>query len=168
MLNPKLLKAIWAVARERGLSHEEVHDAIYAGWKKTSVKDLSDFEAHRLLDGMRGKKRGGISYDRGQAMAYAGRKQNAVDDPAFLINDTERQLLWKAAYSRGWNEDTLRTFCVRTIGVGEPRTMKEFNKVFWAIKAMQRRDERRRAAQGDPGPACPECGAPSLTSCACG
>jgi hypothetical protein len=144
MPNGPLIKAIWAAAREHGISRDEVHDATFAGWKKTSVKQLSDAEARQLLDGMRGKKRRRhIPHDRRQAMGNDGRK----DDPGgteYLINDSERQLLWQAAFTRDWSEETLRAFCVKMIGIPEPKTIRQYNKVFWAIKAMQRRDQQKR------------------------
>lgn len=145
MTKPSLLKAIWAVARERGISNEEVHEAIFAGWQKTSVKDLTDFEANRLLDGMRGNRsRPGLSFGRRQAMQQHGRKDDPRDDAEYLVTASEILLLLRAALQRHWTEDTLQAFCLKKIGVKTPRTMREFNKVFWALKAMQRRDEAAR------------------------
>lgn len=143
-MKPKLLKTIWAVARERGISAEEVHDAVMAGFGKESLKQLGDREAYQLIDGLRGKKSGQRrDWMRGQAQAYAGRKKDAVDDPAYLVNEIELRMLGKMAAARGWDQEALEKFCVRQIGVAVPRMMKEFNKVFWALKSMARRDAKR-------------------------
>ena len=140
MINARLLKAIWAVAREKKIDSEGVHEAIQAGLGKTSLKELTTPEALRLLDGMRGKRREAPTAWRGQAQAYAGRRKEAVDEPAVMVNDAELRMLWQAAHARGWSGETLDKFCVKLIGNETPRTMKQFNKVFWAIKAMTRRE----------------------------
>jgi hypothetical protein len=139
MLNAKLLRTIWAVARERHISGEEVHEAIQAGFSKQSLRELTSAEACQLLDGMRGKRREAGSWARGQAQAYAGRKKAPVNDPEYLVNETELALLAKTAGELGMSSDRLAEFCTRQIKVAAPRVMREFNKVFWALKAMQRR-----------------------------
>lgn len=144
MPSASVVRAIWAAAREHGVDREGVHDAIFAGWRKTSVKDLTDREAGMLLDGIRGKSGSrGMSAARRDAMGKHGRKDSTPRNSEFLINDRERELLSEAAHARNWSAATLREFCMRQLGVAEPRTVGEYNKVFWAIKAMQRRDAKR-------------------------
>lgn len=81
-LKPALMRAIYACARENRISNEEIHEAIAAGWKKTSVKDLTDFQARQLLDGMRGFT-GARDYQRRQAQHFHGKKDyDASADPS--------------------------------------------------------------------------------------
>lgn len=143
------IRAIWACAREHGITREEVHDAIFAGWRANSVKDLADWQADALIRGMRGgkDKRKHIPSDRRSAMQAHGRKDDRDLDTEYLITEEERKLLWQAAFLRNMTGDTLRKFCRKMIGKDEPATVREYNKVFWAFKAMQRRDEKRAAVR---------------------
>lgn len=140
-LSSKLIVAIWACAREHGISKDEVHDAIHAGFQKTSVKHLVEWEALRLLDGMRGKRSEGHGpYERRLAMRNHGRRDVAAGGTDYLVNETELGILRGIAKVRGMTDEGLRTFCQRQLGLDQPRTMKEYNRVLWAIKAMIRRD----------------------------
>jgi hypothetical protein len=143
MPKPNLIRAIYARAREHGVSREEIHDAIRAGWQKASVKDLTDPEAFQLLDGLAGRRAGtvsGCSPSRRQAMANHGRRDyDRSKDPSFLVKEREMQMLREAAALRNWDDATLDRFIERQIGKTEIRTMAEFNRVFWPIKTMNRR-----------------------------
>jgi hypothetical protein len=153
-LKPALLRAIWACAREHNVSNEEVHDAIQAGFSLSSVKDLTDAQAHQLLDGLRGKRRSDTDYARRQAAHYHGRRGVAAD-PTYLANQAELDLAWRTAANLGWSIDGFNGFVERQLGrSGGIRTMAEFNKVMWALKAIQRRDQAKyqRAREAFEGP----------------
>jgi hypothetical protein len=138
----KFLPAIWAAARAHGVTGEQLHDMIWFEWQKKSLKDLTAAQALELLDGLNGKTPPkNFSYDRRQAMYAHGRKDyDASQDTAYLINDRERKMLQDAANLRGWSLGTLHRFIERQLGHEQIRTMSEFNKIFWALKAMNRRD----------------------------
>jgi hypothetical protein len=136
-LESKYIKAIWAAAREHGVDREGVHDAI-ALWGITSVKDLNAQQARLLLNGMRGKNHGGQK--RRNAVAAQGRRDHdASAEPRYMVKAHEMKMLKSAAESRGWSDDTLGAFIERQLGKRQIATLAEFNKVMWAIKAMQRR-----------------------------
>lgn len=144
----RVLRAIFAAARERGVTHEELHDTIWISWQKRSLKDLTAEQAGLLIDGLRGKQaqprrehRRSFAPGRRDAMSAHGRRDyDASGDPAYLVNAREIEMLREAAELRGWGEATLRNFIARQIGRNDIRTMAEFNKVFWALKAMNRRE----------------------------
>lgn len=148
MPKPELIRTIWAAAREHNVSKDEVHDAIWAGWQKKSVKELVDWEALRLLDGIRGRKprQGHGPYERRQAMQQHGRRDQANGGTDFLVTETELGILAGIAKVRGMNEAGLRAFCQRQIGLDAPRTVREYNKVLWGVKAMIRREGGPHAA----------------------
>jgi hypothetical protein len=137
-IDARLLRAIWACAREHRVDGEALHEAIQAGFQKTSLKQLTRREAYRLLDGLRGKRDGGIA-SRRWAQGNHGRR-NIADRTEHLVNQRELQMLREAAALRGWTEETLQAFVRRQIKAEMIHTMQQFNKVFWALKAMNRRD----------------------------
>lgn len=147
----KLIAAIFACAREHHVDNQALHEAIEAGFNKTSIRRLTRGEAYRLLDGLRGKQRrgGGASgykgTARGQAMASHGRKGVKVDVHE-LVTTRELQMLNEAAAPRGWSSKALVDFIERQTGHREVRTLADFNKVFHALKAMNRRDAKTRGA----------------------
>ncbi len=136
-LDPKYIKAIWAAAREHGVDKESVHDAI-AVWGLTSVKDLNAQQARLLLNGLR---KGGGGQQRRDAVASHGRRgADTTGQPRYMVTPRERGMLKAAAEARGWNDETLGNFIERQLGKRVIATLAEFNKVFWALKAMQRRE----------------------------
>ncbi len=146
----RYLPAIFAAAREKGVTHEQLHETIWVSWQKRSLKDLTAEEAGLLIDGLRGKKGSAYRYRsngpftprRREAMSAHGRKDyDRSGDPVYLVNEREIKMLREAAALRGWSDETLRKFSSRQIGREVPRTMSEFNKLFWALKAMNRRDD---------------------------
>lgn len=147
MPDTKYLRAMFGAAREHGLTKEDLNDAAMVGFQKASLRDLTNDEARKILDGIRGKKRTsnhGVSghkhSDRGYAMAVAGRRRNDDSPGEYMVAARELEMLSDAAGLRGWRRETLDTFIRRQLRGRQIRTMKEFNKVFWAIKAMNRRD----------------------------
>ena len=141
-LDSKLLRTIYAVAREFGVSNEELHEAIQAGFQKQSLKKLTKREACHLIDGLKGKPASRLDAGRREAMASHGRKDHRrqAGETEYLVNAAELNLLQRAAALRNWPEATLAAFVERQLGRQTIRTMAEFNKVFWALKAMNRRD----------------------------
>ncbi len=145
----KYLRAIFAAAREKGVTYEQLHETIAVSWGKRSLKDLSSEQAQLLIDGLRGKTRaehhyrgnGPFRYDRRQAMAAHGRKDyDRSGDAEYVVNERELQMLREAAALRNWDEEALRKFIKRQLGRETIRTMADLNKVLWPLKAMNRRD----------------------------
>ncbi|HVW09184.1 MAG TPA: phage protein GemA/Gp16 family protein [Bryobacteraceae bacterium] len=143
-----LLRAIHACARENGCDNEGLHEAIESGFGKTSLKDLTRAEAYALLDGLRAGKPSEHykpNPRRRHAQGNHGRRAyDASSDAIYPVRDAERQLLRDAAALRNWDEAQLSRFIERQIGKLDVTTMADFNKVFWPLKSMNRRDGRHR------------------------
>lgn len=146
MPDAKMLRTIFGYAKQAGVDNEGLHDIIAVRFDKTSLKELTEGEVKLLIAGLRGKPwaHGGGSSgykhtDRGDAMAKAGRRRDE-GGPDYFISDRERQMLKEAAYVRGWTEETLDQFVARQLKGKPMRMISQFNKVFWALKAMNRRD----------------------------
>ena len=141
-IDTPLLRAIHAAAREHKVSRDELHESI-AYWKKKSLKDLTKGEAYKLLDGIRGNQSSPHAHARPNAQAAHGRKEyDASADAIYPVTDRERQMLREAADLRHWDDATLTGFIQRQLGKPVLVTLADFNKVFWALKAMNRRDGR--------------------------
>jgi hypothetical protein len=149
-IETKDLRRIFGVARERGITNEEIHEAIWMGFSKKSLKELTPKEIETLVAGMKKGRAvdpmGGAA--RRSAMASHGRRQPQAGAPnaEYLVRPAELRMLHQVAAARGWSAETLAAFCQRQIQVDTPRTMRELNKVLWAIKAMNRREGIAREA----------------------
>jgi hypothetical protein len=64
---------------------------------------------------------------------------NPVNNPAQLVTGDELELLWRIARGMGWGQVAYLAFCKRQCGVETPRTMDEYNKVLWPMKAISKR-----------------------------
>ena len=143
MLANKYIRAIYASANATKCCNEELHDAIMAGFGKKSVKDLTPREARQLLDGLNKKTPWDLNpdYQRRQAMANHGRKDyDRRGDAEYLVSKDEMGMLRYEASLRGWQPEALSKFIHRQIGKTEVRTLAEYNKVYWPLKGMNRRD----------------------------
>lgn len=146
MPEAKYLRALFGAAREHGLTKQDLNDAAMVGFQKSSLRDLTDDEVKILLDGIRGKKRrrgksGHTDTARGYAMGTQGKRRGDDSTREFLVTEKDLNLLADAAALRGWSRDTLDTFIRRQLRGRSIRTIKELNKVLWAVKAMNRRDK---------------------------
>lgn len=136
MSNP-YLRTIFGAAREHGVSHEQLHDIIALEFGKASLRDLTKEQSLQLLNGIRGEEQSRSR--RRHAQAKHGRRGHKVLAHQ-LVNARELKLLREAASVRGWDSVTLTAFVLRQVGRAEVVTMADFNKVFWALKSMNRRE----------------------------
>ncbi|MCB1020615.1 MAG: DUF1018 domain-containing protein [Acidobacteria bacterium] len=139
MPDAKQLKALWSRARERGVDEETLRDLVESVSGQRSLRALNDGQVRRVLDRL-GPSRVAPAQRR-NAQAKHGRKgYDQKQDPTVLVSPRELRMLEEAAALRHWPAAALERFCERQIKLPKPRTMGEFNKVFWALKSMNRRD----------------------------
>ena len=143
MPDTKYLRAVYAAAREHKVDSEGLHETALARFNKSSLKDLTNEEACELMNGIRGIQR--KTYGKKQAMGTHGRRDNPPQpgDPIYQVTQGELHEMRVLAFRRGMTDATLGAFCQRLIKQDEPRTQSEFNKVFWGLKSMQRRDDEK-------------------------
>ncbi len=145
LIDTPLLRAIHGAAREHHVSNEELHEAIEAGFKLKSLKALTKRQAYALLDGIRGNSPLKSDQRRRDAQAFHGRKgYDAGADAIYPVTEREHIMLREAADLRGWDDATLTGFIDRQLGKPVLVTLADFNKVFWALKAMNRRSGHYR------------------------
>jgi Protein of unknown function (DUF1018) len=139
-LDNKLLRTIYAAAREHHISNDDLHASI-ATIGKQSLKDLDAAEACTLLDGIRGIQRH-KPWAKREAMGTAGRRdrRGREDNVTHLVTPGEMQRLKEQAGLRGWSPETIAAFVLRQLGKDKIVTTADCNKVLWALKTMNRRD----------------------------
>ncbi len=138
-LETKYIRAIYGCAREYRIDNELLHEMIARNFSKDSVKKLTRKQALSLLDLMR--RGNGEGVQRRHARSRHGRKNyDATGDVVHLVGPKELGMVRKAAALRGWSDETLQKFSRRQCGQLTPRTMAEFNKVWWALRSMNQRD----------------------------
>jgi len=141
-IGAKHLRTIYGAAREHGISNDELHDVI-AEWGHISLKELSQSEYYKLLDGIRGRREASgsmaFSEEAKWAMGNHGRKDVAIAVEV-LATARDVQLIRECAALRGWDEGTLLRFIERQIKKPRITTKAEMNKVLWGLKSMNRRD----------------------------
>lgn len=147
-IDTPLIRAIHAAAREHGVSNEELHEAIKTGFALDSIKGLTKRQAYRLLDGIRGAQQSphfkpNAARRRAQN-AHGRRDYDASADAIYPATERENQMLRDAAALREWDDAALTRFVNRQLGKPVLVTLADFNKVFWALKAMNRRDGLHR------------------------
>lgn len=65
-ITPGQMKKIHALAKELGMDDDLLHEYVYMLAEKDSIKELSMFDATRVIDGMVGKK----GYAQGDRISY--------------------------------------------------------------------------------------------------
>lgn len=139
LIDTKLLRAVFGCARECNVSNDELHEAI-RNWKKTSLKQLTRREAYTLMDGLRevaGVPNGRRRYAQG---THGKRFIDTAEGVQYRPSPSEWQILTDAATLRGWSRETLDGFIQRQLH-RSIRTLHDYNKILWGLKAMNRRDK---------------------------
>lgn len=143
----KFFRGLHAEAAKRGLDHAALHELVSKRYGVDSLRKLSDAQLrdwYREFTG-RGFKHAGVpGAARRHAAGKAGRRGTPDTrnlTPAIELVDTEDLVMMRdfARMQLGWSAETLDKFIRRQIGRDAIRTMAEFNKVLWGLKAMKRR-----------------------------
>jgi hypothetical protein len=146
----KMMRGLHAEASKRGLSHDGLHELVEKRYGVASLSQLSEAqlrEWYREFSGKGFRHRGMGSASRRRAAGAAGRRQpdqpiNRSTDQSKVIelaSADDIAMLIDLAGQIGWSVTALHKFVARQIGRENIRTMAEFNKVLWALKAIARR-----------------------------
>jgi hypothetical protein len=133
-LQPKTtaqLRAIYGLAKKRGLDNDELHALVKEHTRKASIARLNVTEADAVIAQLGGEPlaaRRTIQHRRRQAGV------NQVVQPGQL------QYIASLASQRDWSPESLQDFCRRQAGHFPLRTTKDANKVIEALKAMNKRE----------------------------
>ena len=124
--------AIFSRSRKLDIDNELLHEMIFKNFGVDSIKKLTAKQEYSFLDLLNRLSDNGEGAQRRHARAYHGRKNyDKSGDVAHMIGPSDLKRLRKAAALRGWSEKTLQEFSRRQCKQLTPRTMAEFNKVWW-------------------------------------
>lgn len=141
---PEQMSRIFGLARKLGIDFQD--DDVRAGFAITvssgrvqRLSELSFDEANQLIKNLGGDPFvPGSARTRNYHRAKAGVRQ--------IATASQFELLGRLAEARGMSPSGLASLGVRMLKHWPPRTTAEANKVIEALKAMNARDEKRRAA----------------------
>ncbi len=134
---PALLRTIWALAHRWRIAEDELREINMEVNHTRRLSRMSDPQANRLIARLGGKE--SLPAQPSRRTVQHVRQINGVvqtKTAAHLIklNNLARQC--------GLDEAGQRAFCLKQIGVQEPRTTKETNRVIEPLKAMYKRGWR--------------------------
>ena len=129
----RLLKALHAEGKKRGLDHDGLHDL----FNSRSLGTVPTQELQNVLRSWGKKIRATPLPRRGYA------KKADAAGLSEMVSGEDLTLLGDAFQLRGWSKEQQRNFIRRQLGGREVvRTRGEFHKVFSGVRAMNRRDEK--------------------------
>jgi hypothetical protein len=145
-----MMRGLHAEGAKRGLSHDGLHELVAKRYGVDSLAQLSETQLREWYREFTGKgfRHAGVGgAARRRAAGTAGRRQagqpvNGSTDQrnvVELVSGDDLAMLADLAQQIGWSVSGLYTFVERQIGRSKIRTMAEFNKVLWAVKAIARR-----------------------------
>ncbi len=147
-LKPRLMKALHAEAVKRGLDHDELSGLCRAKFNVRSMREMTAGQMQALLREWTGRA---LPSKRTTPLPQRGYGRTGALE---LVSGEDLETLGRAFAARGWGIDTQAEFVRRQLrGRDQIRTRKDFNAVFRAVQAMNRRDgtydDRRGRAQGE-------------------
>lgn len=119
------IKKIYALAKERGMDNDELHELVHIVTGSDSIKSLSAQQAANVIDRLTG----------GKATGGAG------------STPRQRNLIEQLAKELGWTSDPrrLRRFIEKQHGVSHPKylTQQQASQIIEALKSMKRREMKQ-------------------------
>lgn len=134
-------KAMFGLAKKRGLSDEELYDHVEAVSGGRSISALDRNQADAVITRL-----GGTAFTTRTAYGKSQRRTQQIKKAANIQSIASKAQLDKMerlASGRGIGEDGLARMCQRTIRRDYPVTTKEANRMIEALKKMNERDELR-------------------------
>lgn len=132
------LRAIFGLARKRGLEEAELRDLAEIEFQQRSLSLLNFDQANKLITVLGGSP---FPSGRSRRTEQLHRQRAGVTQ---IIQGSQLDLIESLARRRGWNEESLAKLCRRVLrGKSKPVTTVDANKVIEALKAMNARDAHR-------------------------
>lgn len=131
----KQVKAIWSLARGKGLTDEQLHSLVAATvGGNDSIRALSRTNADKVIVAL-----GGTAFNK-RIARRTRQDHHQQTGTKQIVTASQLDLIRSLAARRGWSEESLQKFCQRQIKRDQPATTIQANKIIEALKAMNRRD----------------------------
>lgn len=128
----RLMRAIHAEGKKRGIDHDGLHDIAVQNWGVPSIKDASEAQLYGLYNGWTKK-----------GLRRRARPFPSGDNREFVNGEDLVEMAEEFA-KRGWGADTQSNFIARQLrGRHKISTRGDLRKVLFAVRAMNKRDEEK-------------------------
>jgi hypothetical protein len=143
-LRAKYFRGLHAEASRRGLSHDALHELARSRYGVDSLAKLTDAQLrswYREICGRGFRHPGVASRAAADAAGKAGRRVASGAPPKVvrMVSGDDLAMLAELAFSIGWTREGLEKFVRRQLSRDAIRTVAEFNRVLWGLKAQARR-----------------------------
>lgn len=130
----KQVQTIWAIARKKAMTDEQLHALVEVESGNESIRALSKEDADKVIIALGGKPhfRSKPRRTRQDHHQQTGTKQ--------IVSGTQLELIQSLAAKRNWSPEGLVKFCQRMIKRDKPATTKQANTIIEALKDMNKRD----------------------------
>ena len=134
---PVTLRTLWGLARELGLSSDDLHAVVFRETGRESMKALPQRELDTVAYALR-HMRGG-----------AGPARKRTDEGGDPRTVEQRRKIYQLAQARGWGEAPVNGFARKMVGVERQEWLRpgQCTKLMEALTAM----EARRQKEGEHG-----------------
>lgn len=128
---PVTLRTLWGLARELGLTSDDLHAVVYRETGRESMKDLPQRETEAVARVLRGMRSG---------RAPGRKRTDEGGDPRTV---EQRRKIYQLAQRIGWSEAQVNGLARRMFGVERQEWLGpgQCNKLIEALKAMVERDQ---------------------------
>ena len=129
------LRAIFGLAKQRGLNSDTLHMLVEAETGKASIKELNFTDANKVIRGL-----GGREFKRAETPRRTTQYRRQRTGAEQIATKEQFTLIGRLASQRDWTPESMIKFCQRTIRTDRPKTTKQANVIIEALKSMNARD----------------------------
>ncbi|OQB15732.1 MAG: hypothetical protein BWY15_00445 [Firmicutes bacterium ADurb.Bin193] len=137
---PKLMKRIYACARECGMNNDLLHILVFRETGKTSIKQLSCTEAMKVVGALEGPPRSGTQ--------RSGTEAEKIPERKGMITQKQYNMIVRLSYVLGWNGNIKRIngFVKKYTGIESVKWLTKY-QAGNVIEGLKKLEERSEAAQ---------------------
>ncbi len=140
MIHTLWRQRVGSAGDSRELRHAYINEVTRG--RATETKSLTQVDAKRVIQSLLADQRSHLRLPDAASAHAAGTHGRRGQDQAeeMLIGAPQIALLQDMQQALGWDRPRMEGFIERQLGPGRQiRTMRQFNRVLWGLKAMQRR-----------------------------
>lgn len=131
------LRAIFGLAKGRGLNLDSLHTLVEAETGQTSIAALSPEQANKVISALGGKP---LKFAESKTPRRTTQYRRQRTGAKQIVTQEQLTLISRLAAQREWTSESMVKFCQRTIKTDRPKTTKQANVIIEALKAMNSRD----------------------------
>lgn len=131
------LRAIFGLAKKRGLSLESLHILVEAETGQTSLAELTAAQANKVITALGGQP---LSSNKSRAPRRTEQYRRQRTGAKKIVTPEQLNLITRLAAQRNWTAASLAKFCNRMIRRDKPASTHQANTIIEALKSMNARE----------------------------